>query len=71
MPDGELTSFPKAVQCQEDETVVFSWIAWPSKEARDIGNEKVMADPRVQSAEPPPFDDKRVVFGGFQMIVSE
>ena len=46
VPEGELTSFPKAVQCKEDETVVFSWVAWPSREARDEGNEKVMADPR-------------------------
>lgn len=71
VPDGELTSFPKAVQCNEDETVVFSWVAWPSREARDEGNDKVMADPRLQSADQPPFDGKRIVFGGFQMVLSE
>jgi len=71
VPPGEVTSFPKAVQCQEDETVVFSWVAWPSKEARDAGNEKVMADPRLQSVGDPPFDGKRIIFGGFQMVLEE
>ncbi len=71
VPEGELTSFPKAVQCKDDETVVFSWVAWPSREARDKGNEQVMADSRLQSADQPPFDGKRIIFGGFQMIVNE
>ncbi len=72
VPEGELTSFPKAVQCKENETVVFSWVVWPSREARDKGNEKVMADPRLQSADQsPPFDGKRIIFGGFQMVLSE
>ncbi len=72
VPEGEITSFPKAVQCKNDETVVFSWVSWPSKEARDAGNEKVMSDPRLQSQDkPPPFDGKRIIFGGFQMVLSE
>ncbi len=70
VPDGEITSFPMAVKCREDETVLFSWILWPSKEARNEGMKKVMADPRMQpDVNPMPFDGKRVIFGGFEMIV--
>lgn len=67
---GKLTSFPQAVMCKEDETVVFSWMSWPSKEVRDAGWEKMMADPRFSSANMPmPFDGKRLIYGGFQKIL--
>ncbi len=70
VPDGEVTSFPMAVKCEADETVVFSWVSWPSKEARDAGWEAIMADPRMQPDENPmPFDGKRLIYGGFQMIL--
>ena len=46
--EGKLTSFPMAVKRKDDETVVFSWITWPSRKARDDGMKKVMADPRMQ-----------------------
>lgn len=69
VPDGKLTSFPMAVKCEENETVVFSWIIWPSRAARDEGNQKAMADPRMQPAGEMPFDGKRMIFGGFEMIV--
>lgn len=70
VPDGELTSFPMAVKLQPDETVVFSWITWPSRAVRDVGMQKVMNDPRMQpDANPMPFDGKRLIYGGFQMIV--
>ncbi|NIA70548.1 DUF1428 domain-containing protein [Pelagibius litoralis] len=68
--DGEVTSFPMAVKCQADETVCFSWILWPSREARNAGMEKVMADPRLHpDNNPMPFDGKRMIFGGFEIIV--
>ncbi len=71
VPEGKLTSFPMAVQRKDDETVIFSWITWPSKAVRDEGMAKVMADPRMQpDKNPMPFDGKRVIFGGFQMIVN-
>lgn len=70
VPEGVVTSFPMAVKRQPDETVVFAWITWPSKEVRDAGMQKVMEDPRLHgSAESMPFDGKRMIYGGFQMIV--
>ena len=68
VPQGKLTSFPMAVQCQPDETVIFSWITWPSRQARDESWNKVMADPRMQAAAEPPFDGKRMIYGGFEMV---
>lgn len=69
VPEGEQTSFPIAVKCKADETVVFSWVVWPSKEARDAGVEKAMKDPRMDmEANPMPFDGSRLIFGGFQMV---
>jgi uncharacterized protein YbaA (DUF1428 family) len=70
VPPGKLTSFPMAVKCEPNETVVFSWVEWPSKEARDAGMQKFMADPRMASCEMP-FDGKRMIFGGFQAIVEQ
>lgn len=68
---GKLTSFPQAVMCKEDETVVFSWITWASKEARDAAWEKIMADSRMSPENMPmPFDGKRLIYGGFQQIAS-
>ena len=72
VPDGEVTSFPMAVKCKDDETVVFSWIVWPSREVRDEGMKKVMADPRLQpDKNPMPFDGKRMIFGGFEVLVEK
>ena len=68
--DGKLTSFPLAVQRKDDESVVFSWITWPSKQVRDEAWKKVMADPRMsQDNNPMPFDGKRLIYGGFQTIL--
>jgi uncharacterized protein YbaA (DUF1428 family) len=67
---GKLTSFPQAVMCNEDETVVFSWMTWPSKEVRDAAWEKMMADPRFAPENMPmPFDGKRLIYGGFEKLV--
>ena len=70
VPQGETTSFPMAVKCKVDETVVFSWILWPSRAVRDEGMKKVMADPRSNpDTNPMPFDGKRMIYGGFEVIV--
>jgi uncharacterized protein YbaA (DUF1428 family) len=71
VPEGKLTSFPMAVQRRDDETVVFSWITWPSRAARDEGMKRSMADPRMQpQSDSMPFDGKRLIYGGFEVIVS-
>lgn len=70
VPYGELTSFPRAVQATEDETVVFSWIVYASREERDRINAAVFADPRMpQDMAAMPFDGKRLIFGGFRPFV--
>ncbi len=72
VPEGKVTSFPMAVKRQPDETVVFSWIVWASREARDRGMKAAMADPRLQpDAQPMPFDGQRMIYGGFEVIVDE
>lgn len=72
VPDGEVTSFPLAVKCKEDETVVFSTVVWPSKEARDTGWQAIMEDPRMHPDQNPmPFDGKRLIYGGFEVISDE
>ena len=70
VPEGEVTSFPMAVKRGDDETVIFSWVEWPSKESRDAGWAKIMADPRMQpGTNPMPFDGKRLIYGGFAPLV--
>lgn len=72
VPEGQLTSFTMAVKREPDEAVVFAWIEWPSREARDAGMEKVMQDPRLQpDTNPMPFDGKRMIYGGFRMLLDE
>ena len=70
VPEGELNSFHTAVLRRTDETIIFSWITWPSKAVRDAGMAKVMADPRVQPAtNPMPFDAQGVIHGGVETVV--
>jgi uncharacterized protein YbaA (DUF1428 family) len=69
---GKLTSFPQSVQLEDNETVVFSWITYPSRAKRDEINDKVMKDPRMADMMKPeviPFDARRMIFGGFEMRV--
>jgi uncharacterized protein YbaA (DUF1428 family) len=67
VPYGEVTSFPRAVQAKDDETVIFSWVVYESRQSRDAVMAKVMADPRLKGDwSTMPFDGKRMIFGGFQ-----
>ena len=69
VPEGKVTSFPMAVKRKDDETVVFSWIVWPSRQVRDAGMKKSMEDPRLRPEGNAPFDGQRMIFGGFEVIV--
>jgi uncharacterized protein YbaA (DUF1428 family) len=70
VPEGKLTSFPMAVKREPGECVVFSWVEWPDRAARDAGLAKAFADPRMQpDANPMPFDGERLVFGGFAVLL--
>ena len=68
IPDGELTSFPLAVKMKDGETVVCSWVLWPSKEVRDEAWQKLMEDPAMK-AEDMPFEGKRMIYGGFELML--
>ena len=69
---GKLTSFPQSVKLKPNETVVFSWIVFKSRAHRDRVNAKVMKDPRLAAmmdSKAMPFDAKRMVYGGFKILV--
>jgi len=70
VPDGKLTSFPMAVKKEPDESVIFSWITWPSRAARDEAWKKIMEDERMKPENNPmPFDGKRMIYGGFAAVL--
>ena len=69
---GKLTSFPQSVMLKPGEVVVFSWIVFKSRAHRDRVNAKVMKDPRLADMMDPkslPFDGKRMIYGGFKLLV--
>jgi uncharacterized protein YbaA (DUF1428 family) len=69
---GEVTSFPRSVKLEDDETVIFAWITYESRERRDEVNEKVMSDERMKALMDPAgdvADYKRMIYGGFEIIV--
>ncbi len=69
---GEVTSFPQSVELKRGETVVFAWIVFRSRAHRDGVNARVMEDPRLADQMDPkamPFDTKRMIYGGFEVVV--
>lgn len=72
MMRGQTTDFFMAVKAEAAENVVFSWIRWPDKAARDAGNQAAMADPRFEDLDGSGlFDGKRMVFSGFAPLVEQ
>ncbi len=71
VPDGKVTDFKGAVKAKDDEVVVFGWMEYPSKAARDAATDKMMNDPRMKEMGDMPFDGQRMIFGGFAPIVDE
>ncbi|PKL84233.1 MAG: DUF1428 domain-containing protein [Ignavibacteriae bacterium HGW-Ignavibacteriae-3] len=73
--EGSL-SFADVANAKKDEAVIFGWVLFESREARDLANERVAADPRMADlikplthASRPIFDAKRMVFGGYSSLV--
>jgi uncharacterized protein YbaA (DUF1428 family) len=69
---GKVTSFPQSVKLKPGEIVMFSWIVFKSRTDRDRVNKKVMKDKRLANMMDPkamPFDAKRMIYGGFKVMV--
>ncbi|TAJ35727.1 MAG: DUF1428 domain-containing protein [Reyranella sp.] len=72
VPDGKVTDFKGSVKAKPDEIVVFSWHEYASKEAAGKAYEKMMSDPRMKEmGSNPPFDGKRMIYGGFIPMIDE
>jgi len=70
---GKRTSFPRSVKLKKGETVIFSFIVYKSRRDRDKCNAKVMKDKRLADMMDPkkmPFDGKRLIYGGFKVVVN-
>lgn len=70
IPDGEQTDFRKAVAAKEGEKIVFIWQIWTDKASFQAAEERMHHDPRMDSADDPPFEAKRLILGCFQPIVT-
>ena len=70
VPEGKQTDLRRAVDLQDGETVVFSWIVWPDKATSDRCEASMESDERWQDMDMP-FDGKRMIFGGFETIFSD
>jgi uncharacterized protein YbaA (DUF1428 family) len=69
-------SFADITNANDDETVIFAWVAFESRQARDAANEKILADPRMAelmtgltNPDNPLIDFQRMAHGGFKEIV--
>lgn len=69
-------SFTDAINAKKDEIIIFGWVEFESRKARDLANERVAADPRMADlikplthSSRPIFDAERMVYGGFRSFV--
>ncbi len=65
-------SFAETASANPDEAIIFGWVTFESKEARNLANEKVATDPRMASiieSSNTGFDAKRMAYGGFKPLV--
>ncbi len=72
VPEGKLNSMHTAVMREPDEAVVFSWVTWPDKAARDKVHKKIVEDMHAEMENDPiPFDSDRMIYGGFDVILDQ
>ena len=69
VPEGKVTDFRGAVKAEKGEVIVFSWMEFPSKAVRDEAFKKMMEDPRMEALGDIPFDGKRMILGGFDVLL--
>ncbi len=70
---GKRTSFPRSVRLKRGETVIFAWVVYKSRAARDRATKKIMSDKRLAAMMNPKsmlFDGKRLIYGGFKSFIS-
>jgi len=70
----QVMPFPKQLRLKPGETVFFSYIVYKSKAHRDKVNAKIMKDPRLAAmmeGKSMPFNPKRMLYGGFRVLVDE
>ena len=68
VPDGKVTDFKRAVALKDGETVAVGWITWSDRAARDKAWEVLMQDERMMKLDMP-FDGKRMIFAGFDVLI--
>ena len=65
---GKQTDFYRSVDATEGEKTVFSYLAWPSREACDAAAEKMQNDPDMKMPDDMPFDPQRMIYAGFEPL---
>ena len=69
VPEGKQTDFFRAVKAEPGESVVFSYMLWPSREVCDAAGEKMQNDPEMKMPDEMPFDPQRMIYAGFEPVV--
>ena len=68
--------FDTLLSTSQDETVVFGWVTFESRESRDMAHKNVATDKKMadlvaplMDSEQPIFDAKRMIYGGFKSMM--